>query len=94
MSHDKPMLFGQKEGRIAMANRRKDPLLLFAALHRQLGYPAIPKLDPIDRSPEILPALMRQIERLETRLKLVEEEQSGGIDLTKFYSGPKPTDLP
>ena len=38
---DKPMLFGQKEGRIAMANRRKDPLLLFAALHRQLGYPAI-----------------------------------------------------
>src|SRR5262245_38158120 len=24
---DKPMLFGQKEGRIAMANRRKDPLL-------------------------------------------------------------------
>ena len=91
---DKPMLFGQKEGRIAMANRRKDPLLLFAALHRQLGYPAIPKLEPIDRSPEMLPALMRQIERLEMRLKLVEEEQRGGIDLTKFYSGPKPTESP
>ena len=29
---EKPMLFGEKEGRIALANRRKDPLYLFAAL--------------------------------------------------------------
>ncbi len=91
---DKPMLFGQKEGRIAMANRRKDPLLLFAALHRQLGYPEIPRLDPIDRTPEMLPMLIRQVERLETRIKLVEEEQRGGIDLTKFYAPPKPTEEP
>ena len=28
---------------------------------------------------------MRRVERLETRLKLIEEEQKGGIDLTKFY---------
>jgi hypothetical protein len=89
---DKPMLFGQKEGRIAMANRRKDPLLLFAALHRQLGYPEIPRLDPVDRTPEMLPMLIRQVERLETRIKLVEEEQRGGIDLTKFYAPPKPTE--
>jgi hypothetical protein len=89
---DKPMLFSQKEGRIAMANRRKDPLLLFAAMHRQLGYPAIPRLEPADRTPEILPALIRQMERLETRIKLVEEEQRGGIDLAKFYVGPKPPD--
>jgi hypothetical protein len=78
-------LFGEREGRIALANRRKDPLLLFAALHRQLGYPAVPRLDPIDRSPELIPALLRRVERLETRLKLLEEEQKGGIDLTKFY---------
>lgn len=78
-------LFGEREGRIAWANRRKDPLLLFAALHRQLGYPAVPRLDPIDRSPELIPALLRRVERLETRLKLLEEEQKGGIDLTKFY---------
>lgn len=80
------LLFGTKEGRIALANRRKDPLLLFAALHRQLGYPNVPVLEPIDQTPEILPALARRMERLETRLKLLEEEQkSGGIDLTKFY---------
>jgi hypothetical protein len=83
----KPALFGEREGRIAWANRRKDPLLLFAALHRQLGYPAIPRLEPIDQSPEIIPNLLRRIERLETRIKLLEEEQKGGIDLAKFY-GP------
>jgi hypothetical protein len=83
----KPALFGEREGRIAWANRRKDPLLLFAALHRQLGYPAIPRLEPIDRSPEIIPNLLRRIERLETRIKLLEDEQKGGIDLAKFY-GP------
>lgn len=87
---DKPMLFGDKEGRIAMANRRKDPLLLFAALHRQLGYPEVPRLQPIDQTPEILPQLIRRLDRLEVRLKLVEEEQKGGIDLTKFYKPPQP----
>lgn len=84
-----PMLFGQKEGRIAMANRRKDPLLLFAALHRQLDYPAVPKAIPVDQTRDIIPNLARRIDRLETRIKLVEEEQRGGIDLTKFYSPPK-----
>jgi hypothetical protein len=89
---EKPALFGEREGRIAWANRRKDPLLLFAALHRQLGYPAVPKLEPIDRTPEIIPSLIRRLERLEVRIKLVEEEQKGGIDLTKFYGpqGEKP----
>ena len=81
----KPALFGEREGRIAWANRRKDPLLLFAALHRQLGYPAVPRLEPIERTAEIIPAMMRRLERLEARIKLLEEEQKGGIDLTKFY---------
>ena len=36
---EKPMLFGEKEGKIAWANRKKDPLYLFAALQRHLGYP-------------------------------------------------------
>ncbi|MCC7084591.1 MAG: hypothetical protein IT427_06255 [Pirellulales bacterium] len=89
---DKPMLFGAKEGRIALANRRKDPLFLFAALHRQLGYPAVPKQEPIDQTPEIVPALLRRVERLETRLKLIEEEQRGGIDITKYYQQPKSAD--
>lgn len=90
---DKPMLFGQKEGRIALANRKKDPLLLFAALHRQLGYPEVPRLEPRDQSPEMLPALARRMERLEARMKLLEEEQKGGIDLARFYQPPKPEEI-
>ena len=90
---DKPMLFGQKEGRIALANRKKDPLLLFAALHRQLGYPEVPRLEPRDQSPEMLPALARRMERLESRMKLMEEEQKGGIDLARFYQPPKPEEI-
>jgi hypothetical protein len=84
----KPPLFGEREGRIAWANRRKDPLLLFAALHRQLGYPAIPRLDPADKTAEIIPSLLRRIDRLEARIKLVEEEQRGGIDFSKFVGPP------
>jgi hypothetical protein len=84
-NEEKPALFGDREGRIAWANRRKDPLLLFSALHRQLGYPAVPRLEPIDHTPQIIPTLLRRLERAEARIKLLEEEQKGGIDLTKFY---------
>jgi hypothetical protein len=85
---EKPALFGEKEGRIAWANRGKEPLLLFAALHRQLGYPSVPKPVPIDETPALVPQLLRRMERVEARLKLLEEEQKGGIDLTKFYNPP------
>ena len=84
----KPILFGEKEGRIALANRRKDPLLLFAALTRQLNYPEVPRPTPVDETPQVLPTLLRRLERLEARIKLVEEEQKGGIDLTRFYGPP------
>ncbi len=85
-----PPLFGEREGRIALANRRKDPLILFASLHRQLGYPDVPRIEPGNRSADLLPALARRLEQLESRLKLVEEEQRGGIDLTRFYTPPPP----
>ena len=84
-----PVLFGLAEGKIAFANRRKDPLFLFSAMQRHLDYPAVPRLDPIDPIPTIVPQLQRRIERLESRLKLMEEEQQGGIDITKFYQGGK-----
>ena len=84
-----PVLFGVHEGRIAFANRRKDPLFLFAAMQRHLGYPAVPKLEPIDPLPSLIPQLQRSIERLESRIKLLEEEQRGGIDITKFYGDRK-----
>ncbi len=78
------ILFGEKEGRIAWANRGKDPLYLFAALQRQLGYPVVPK--PKRQQPQSeSPALMaRRIDRLELRVKLLEEETKDGIDLSQF----------
>ena len=38
-----PILFGEKEGKIARANRGRDPMYLFSALQRQLGYPEVPR---------------------------------------------------
>jgi hypothetical protein len=90
-----PVLFGLAEGKISQANRRKDPLYLFAAMQRHLGYPAVPKLEAVDPLPTLVPQLMRRMERLESRIKLFEEEQRGGIDITKFYKGgrvPPPAD--
>tara|TARA_B100001741_G_scaffold42364_1_gene30474 strand:+ start:255 stop:680 length:426 start_codon:yes stop_codon:yes gene_type:complete len=78
------VLFGEKEGRIAWANRGKDPLYLFAALQRQLGYPVVPKPkrpQPQSESPTLM---SRRIDRLELRVKLLEEETKDGIDLSQF----------
>ena len=78
------ILFGEKEGRIAWANRGKDPLYLFAALQRQLGYPVVPKpkrQQPLAESPALM---ARRIDRLELRVKLLEEETKDGIDLSQF----------
>jgi hypothetical protein len=88
--HAAPLvLFGEREGRIALANRRKDPLYLFSSLHRQLGYPEVPRQKKADREQELVPQLARRLELLETRLKLIEEEQRGGMDLTQFYERPQ-----
>jgi hypothetical protein len=82
------VLFGEREGRIALANRKKDPLYLFSSLHRQLGYPEVPRVKPADKEQALLPQLARRLEQLEMRLKILEEEQRGGLDLTKFYERP------
>jgi hypothetical protein len=81
---DRVILFGDKEGRIARANRGKDPLFFFAALQRQLGYPAVPRVNPLAPSSESPALLARRLERLEMRVKLLEEESRGGIDLSRF----------
>jgi len=88
-----PVLFGEKEGRIAWANRRKDPLYLFAALQRHLGYPPVPRPKPEDTQRYLLPMLQRKVDRLENRLRLLEEELRGGINLMRYYKdegGKKP----
>jgi len=91
-----PILFGEREGKIAFACRRKEPLFLFAAMQRHLGYPAVPVREIRDSAIEMVPQMHRRIERLEQRLKFLEEEQRQGIDITKFYGqkrGKPPIDL-
>jgi hypothetical protein len=83
---EKPILFGEKEGKIAWANRQKDPMYLFAALQRHLGYPEAPRLKKRDETRDLIPQLLRRLERLETRLRLLEEENREGIDITKLYA--------
>ena len=84
-----PVLFGLAEGKIANSNRRKDPQFLFSAMQRHLGYPVVPKLEPIDPLPTLIPQMQRRIERLELRIKLMEEEQRGSLDITKYYRSGK-----
>ena len=87
---EQPILFGTKEGKIAWANRKKDPLFLFAALQRQLGYPEVPRPKVFDDTPQVTARLVRRMEQLEGRIQLLEEEQRGGIDLSNFFRGELP----
>ncbi|HCK41806.1 MAG TPA: hypothetical protein DHW22_09260 [Planctomycetaceae bacterium] len=87
---EQPILFATKEGKIAWANRKKDPLFLFAALQRQLGYPEVPRPKAFDDTPQITARLVRRMEQLEGRIQLLEEEQRGGIDLSNFFQGEMP----
>ncbi|MDG2130101.1 MAG: hypothetical protein P8K08_19035 [Fuerstiella sp.] len=77
-------LFGEQEGRIARANIGRDPMCFFAALQRQLNYPQVPLSRKVVDD-KLSPFLESRLVRLEQRLKIVEMEQKGGIDLTKFY---------
>jgi hypothetical protein len=79
-----PPLFGEKEGKIAKANRGHDPLYLFAALQRQLGYPEVPRPRPRDDFSTKLAALQTRLHEMEMRLKLVESELRGQVDLSQF----------
>jgi hypothetical protein len=86
-----PPLFGEKEGKIARANRGRDPLYLFAALHRQLGYPEVPRPRAPDDLGNKLTALQVKFRELEMRLRLMESEMRGQVDLSQFG---KPEMLP
>jgi hypothetical protein len=86
---DRPILFGEKEGQIALANRHKDPLFLFSALQRHLGYPAVPRPVRPESTDDLMPQFQRRLKQLELRLQLIEEEARGGIDISRFYGPPK-----
>jgi hypothetical protein len=86
-----PTLFGEKEGKIARANRGRDPMYLFSALQRQLGYPEVPR----PRRPDELEArvllLEQKIAHLENRLKLAESEIQQDVDLSQVMVKPEDT---
>ena len=81
-------LFGIREGRIAKAHRKKDPLYMFAALQRHLGYPGVPKVKSKSDRPVIHPVLEQRLQQIEQSLKLVQAELKGGVDLSKFFKTP------
>ncbi|MDO4570772.1 MAG: hypothetical protein Q4D38_10335 [Planctomycetia bacterium] len=82
---EKPFLFGEKEGRIALANRRKDPTYLFAAFQRHLNYPQVPRPVLEESEESVLAKLMRTVDKLEARMKFLEDEMRGGVDITQYY---------
>jgi hypothetical protein len=88
-SPEKPMLFGEKEGKIAWANRRKDPLYLFC------GPPAPARLSPRSATGAGRPdaaadsAIVAADRPPGDSLKLMEDEQrKGRSTLPKFYQRP------
>jgi hypothetical protein len=86
-------LFGDQEGRIAMANIGRDPLFFFAALQRQLDYPAVPRSQRVDDIQKLPAFLEARLVKLEQRLKIAEMEAKGGINLKQFYKHPDHTDV-
>jgi len=87
-SPSQEVLFGPREGRIAKANRGKDPLYMFAALQRQLGYPTVPRPRKEMGLEQQVPALQAKLAHLEKRIQLLEAETRGSLDLSQFYARP------
>ncbi len=79
-----PILFEAQEGRIAKANIGKDPLYMFAALQRQLGYPKAPRPALARTSALFDPQVEQRFQRLEARVSLLEQEAKGGLDLSQL----------
>ena len=86
-----PILFGEKEGKIARANRGRDPMYLFAALQRQLGYPEVPRPRRPDELEGRVLFLEQKIALLENRLKSAESDLQQDVDLAQVLVKPEDT---
>lgn len=84
-------LFGEREGKIARANRGRDPLYLFSALQRQLGYPEVPRPRRSDELEARVHLLEQKILQFENRLKLAENDAQHDVDLTQVLVKPEDT---
>ena len=85
-SYEPPVqpLFGDKEGKIAKASLRRDPLFLFAAMQRQLGYPEVPRPLQREEAASRVDTMLVKMREMEARIKLLESEMRGTVDLTQF----------
>ncbi len=86
-----PPLFGEKEGKIARANRGRDPLYLFSALQRQLGYPEVPRARRPDELEARVAVLELKIAQLENRIKLAESDSAQDPDINQVLVKPENT---
>ncbi len=87
-----PTLFGEKEGKIARANRGRDPAYLFSALQRQLGYPEVPRPRRPDEAEARIVLLEQRVTMLENRIKAVEADANPvADDLSKVLIRPEDT---
>ncbi len=86
-----PVLFGDKEGKIARANRGRDPLYLFSALQRQLGYPEVPRPRRPDEAEARIALLEQRVAQLENRMKSMESDAHDDVDLSQLSIKPEDT---
>jgi hypothetical protein len=86
-----PILFGEKEGKIARANRGRDPLYLFSALQRQLGYPEVPRPRRPDEAEARIALLEQRVMLLENRIRGLESELHDEVDLSQVTVKPEDT---
>ncbi len=86
-----PTLFGEKEGKIARANRGRDPMYLFAALQRQLGYPEVPRTRRPDELEARVLILEQRLAHVENRLKMAESDIQHDADLAQVLVKPEDT---
>src|SRR5207237_68274 len=82
------------EGKIARANRGRDPLYLFSALQRQLGYPEVPRPRRPDEAEARIALLEQRVNTLENRIKALETGAAGEpeINLDQLRVKPEDTD--
>ena len=86
-----PTLFGEKEGKIARANRGRDPMYLFSALQRQLGYPEVPRPKRPDELEARVLLLEQKIAQLENRLKVAESDMQPDAEIAQVLVKPEDT---